>query len=47
MHRPGAARSDQGEGRRIVPSLDAEPLDGVQQVLLEQADHAGRGGFDG
>ncbi len=38
VHRPGAARGDQGEGRGIVAALDAEPLDGMQQVLLEQAD---------
>ena len=42
VHRPGAAGGDQGEGRGIVAALDAETLDGVQQVLLEQADDARR-----
>ena len=42
VHRPRAAGGDQGEGRGIVAALDAEPLDGVQQVLLEQPDHARR-----
>ena len=46
VHRPGAAGGDQREGRGIVAALDAELLDGMQQVLLQQADHAGRGILD-
>ena len=46
VHRAGAAGGHQGEGRGIVAAFDAEPLDGMQQVLLQQADHAGRGVLD-
>ena len=46
VHRSRAAGGDQGEGRGIVAALDAEPLDGVQQVLLQQPDHASRGVLD-
>jgi hypothetical protein len=42
VHRPGATGSDERKMLWIVSALDADALDGMQQVLLQQPDDANR-----